>query len=119
MDWKYVYTKGIPIEAQYLYKKALEISNTGRYETALRYFRQAVVIAPRYANAICQMGNCLEKIGRYNEAVAVYERVLSIDPLNTDAQTKKDMITTAGALNGTHTPSRDHQLLRNHNQIPI
>jgi tetratricopeptide (TPR) repeat protein len=119
MDWKYVYTKGIPIEAQYLYQKALELSKTERYESALRYFRQAVVIAPRYAKAICQMGDCLEKLGRYNEAVAFYERTLSIDPLNTDAQAKMDILTTAGKLNGTQFPSRERQPLNGQYQMPI
>ena len=27
MGWKYTYVKGIPIEAQYLYKKAMEMYN--------------------------------------------------------------------------------------------
>lgn len=107
MEWDFVYTRGIPIEAQYLYQKALELSDREKYETALRYFRQAVVIAPRYAKAVCQMGNCLERLGQYYEAVVLYERALAIDPLNKEAQIKRDMITTDGTLNSSHRDPRN------------
>ncbi len=29
MGWKYIYAKGVPIEAQYLYKKAMEMFSIG------------------------------------------------------------------------------------------
>jgi tetratricopeptide (TPR) repeat protein len=77
MGW--LYAKGIPIEAQYLYQKALDISHKGRDEVALRYFRQAVIIAPGYATAIFEMGNCLARLGRYDEAREKYERAAHID----------------------------------------
>jgi len=92
METTYVYTRGIPIEAQYLYAKALEASDHEKYEAALRYFRQAVIIAPRFSKAFCGIGNCLEKLGQYHEAVAVYDRALSVDPHNTDAQARRDSI---------------------------
>ncbi len=37
MGWKYIYTKGVPIEAQYLYKKAMEMFRLGKPESALKY----------------------------------------------------------------------------------
>lgn len=91
MDWKYVYAKGIPIESQYLYRRALELSKLGKYETALRYFRQAVVIAPRYSTALYEIGNCLLKLEQFEEAIAYYSRTLDIDPLNAEAQIKRDI----------------------------
>ncbi len=109
MEWTYVYTRGIPIEAQYLYRKAREFADLEKYETALRYFRQAVIIAPRYAKAVCEMGNCLEKLGQQYEAVVLYERALSIDPLNTDAQFKKDQLMKGRVPDGTDMNSREHQ----------
>lgn len=90
METTYVYTKGIPIEAQYLYSKALELSGRENYEAALRYFRQAVLIAPRFSNALCGMGNCLEKLGQHHEAVNLYNRAVSADPFNTGARIRRD-----------------------------
>ena len=40
MGWTYTYTKGVPIEAQYLFKKAMEVYSMGKTETALKYLRQ-------------------------------------------------------------------------------
>ncbi len=76
MGW--LYARGIPIEAQYLYQKALDMSRKGRDEIALKYFRQAVIIAPGYATAFFEMGNCLARLGRYQEAREKYERASHI-----------------------------------------
>ena len=97
MDW--IYIKGVPIEAQYLYRKALEYSNFERYETALKYFKQAVVIAPRYSKAFYEMGNCLANLGQYDEAIALYNRAIDIDPRIADAQIKRDRILSNRKLN--------------------
>jgi len=101
MDWAYLYTKNIPIESQYLYRKALDLSKLENYETALRYFRQAVIIAPHYSKAFYEMGNCLVKLGQYYEAVVLYNRALAIDPNCTDAQIKRDIIINNGVLKTT------------------
>lgn len=77
MEW--LYAKGIPIEAQFLFRKALALSRNGNDEGALRYFRQAVIIAPRYATAFFEMGNCLARLGRYGEAREKYEQASHID----------------------------------------
>jgi len=74
MEW--LYAKGIPIEAQYLYRKALDLSRKGRYDEALKYFRQSVIIAPGYTKAIFEMGNCFAQMGRYDEAREKYEQAL-------------------------------------------
>jgi tetratricopeptide (TPR) repeat protein len=76
----------------------LELTNLENYATALRYFRQTVIVAPHYSKAIYEMGNCLEKLGHYSEAVELYTRALSFDPLNTDAQIKRDMVTKKRGL---------------------
>lgn len=78
MEW--LYAQGIPIEAQYLYRKAQEMSRTGRDESALKYLKQAVIIAPSYSKAFYEMGNCLEKLGRHCEAFEKYNYVARIDP---------------------------------------
>ncbi|OPX62487.1 MULTISPECIES: tetratricopeptide repeat protein [unclassified Methanoregula] len=78
MEW--LYSKGIPIEAQYLYRKARELARQGQPGMALNYFRQAIVIAPQYSQAYYQMGNCLALLGKYPEALEKYERAIRIDP---------------------------------------
>jgi tetratricopeptide (TPR) repeat protein len=77
MEW--LYAKGIPIEAQFLYRKAQDLSRRGNDEGALKYLRQAVIIAPRYASAFFEMGNCLARLGRIGEAREKYERASHID----------------------------------------
>jgi tetratricopeptide (TPR) repeat protein len=80
MAWKYTYAKGIPIEAQYLYKKAMEMYNLGKTDSALKYLRQTLVIAPCYSKALFTMGTCLEQLGLHGEATARYEQAVQIDP---------------------------------------
>ena len=80
MGWTYTYVKGIPIEAQYLYRKAMEMYSTGNTESALKYLRQTLVIAPGYSKALFSMGNCLEQLGRHDEATVRYEQAIRIEP---------------------------------------
>ena len=80
MGREYIYTKGVPIEAQFLYKKAMEMFRLGKPESALKYFKQTMVIAPRYSKALFEMGNCLTKLGEHEEARVRYEQAFQIDP---------------------------------------
>ena len=80
MGWKYIYAKGVPIEAQYLYKKAMDMFRLGKTESALKYLKQTLVIAPCYSKALFKMGTCLEKLGRHDEAAARYEQAIRIEP---------------------------------------
>jgi tetratricopeptide (TPR) repeat protein len=87
----------IPIEAQYLYRKAVESAQKGKHETALNYLRQVVMIAPRFSRAFNEMGNCLSSMGRNREALAKYEKALTIDPGFTEACQSRNSI--LGKLN--------------------
>lgn len=78
MDWHT--TRGISIEAQFLYRKGIGIAASGQPERALVYFKQALFLAPRYARAIFETGNCLARMGRYDEAMENYRRAARIDP---------------------------------------
>jgi tetratricopeptide (TPR) repeat protein len=80
MGWQYIYAKGVPIEAQYLYRKAMEMFSLGKTECALKYLKQTMVIAPRYSKALFEMGNCLTKLGQHEEARVRYEQAVRIDP---------------------------------------
>jgi pentatricopeptide repeat protein len=90
MNW--VYMKGISIDAQYLYHKAMELLKQERYETALRYFRQATVISPGYAKAFSAMASCHVNLGRFDDAIRLYNRAIEIDPACDEAQVQRDMI---------------------------
>ena len=92
MEW--LYAKGIPIEAQYLYRKAHEMAGRGRDTAALNYYRQALIIAPAYSKALYEMGNCYAHLGKYAEALVLYERAISIDPESGEMQQVRDRITS-------------------------
>jgi tetratricopeptide (TPR) repeat protein len=78
MEW--LSATGIPIEAQCLYRKGIGIAASGQPERALVYLKQAVFLAPHYAKAIFETGNCLTRMGRYDEAGDYYRRAARIDP---------------------------------------
>jgi tetratricopeptide (TPR) repeat protein len=90
MGW--LYAKAIPIEAQYLYRKAMELSVQGQTRMALTYFKQAIVIAPRYTQAYYQMGNCLARLGLYTEAIEKYQQAIRIDPASPEPREKMDQL---------------------------
>jgi TolB-like protein/DNA-binding winged helix-turn-helix (wHTH) protein len=58
----------------------------GNREEALRYFRQAIQINPNYSNVYTWMANLLDDgLGRYDEAFAMEETALRLDPLSIPA----------------------------------
>lgn len=90
IDREWLYAKAIPIEAQYLYRKARELSEQGQTGMALNYYKQAVVIAPWYSQAYYQMGNCFALLGMYREAIEKYQRATQIDPSSPEPREKMD-----------------------------
>lgn len=93
MEW--LYSKGIPIEAQYLYRKALEMEGQGKDATAVKYFRQALIIAPKYSKALFEMGNCFAHLGRFEEALAMYDKAIHVNPEDPEIQKKRADIVSA------------------------
>ena len=95
---------GIPLEAQYLYRHALDLSTDGKKESALKYLSMAVCIAPRFCNAYNAMGNCLDELGRFGAAIKKYEKVLEINPFHAEARLKRALVLKkiewAGELRG-------------------
>lgn len=95
---------GIPLEAQYLYRHALDLSTEGKKESALKYLSMAVCIAPRFCNAYNAMGNCLDELGRFGAAIKKYEKVLEINPFHAEAKLKRALVLKkidwAGQLKG-------------------
>ena len=50
--------------------------NASQPEKALRLFDEALAIDPKHADALMKKGGALEKLERFNEAVACYDRVI-------------------------------------------
>jgi tetratricopeptide (TPR) repeat protein len=82
----------IPLAAIILYRMALGASIQGNHELALKYLSNAVMIAPQFTLAICEMGYCYDKLGRNLEAVSKFENVLKIQPSHVEAVMNKDRI---------------------------
>ena len=82
----------IPLEAITLYRKAIEMSGRGDHDSALKYLSNAVMIAPQFASAICEMGHCYEKLGRFPEAVSKFDKVLRIHPTHVEAEINKTRV---------------------------
>jgi tetratricopeptide (TPR) repeat protein len=82
----------IPLEAISLYRLALEMSRDGNHELALKNLSTAVMLAPKFALAHCEMGRCYEQLGRFPEAVLKFDKVLQIYPSHIEAEMNKTRI---------------------------
>jgi hypothetical protein len=52
----------IPLEAQYLYRRGIELSGQKRDEAAVRCLRQAIIISPRFTGASRELNACLARL---------------------------------------------------------
>ena len=50
------------------------------------------MLAPQFTLAICEMGYCYEKLGRYLESISKFETVLKINPSHLEAEICKNRI---------------------------
>ena len=104
-------TRAPSLEAQVLYRQALEMAGTGRYDEAVHVFQNVVTIAPRFTRALMELGKCLDVLGRYPEARAAYTRVLEIDPQIEEASARRDRFT---GTNGNSQPERQYLTVKTH-----
>jgi len=51
-----------------------------RVDEAIQYYKQALEIDPRYANAHCNLGTLFAAAGALDKAIAHYEKALEFDP---------------------------------------
>jgi tetratricopeptide (TPR) repeat protein len=82
----------IPLEVQFAYRQAVELSRLGNYEVALHRLKQVVAAAPHFSKAFNEMGTCLINMGRDIEALSKFEKALKEDPFNRDAYHNRSMI---------------------------
>ena len=83
---------GISLEAQYLYRNALDLKTNGKKEDALKYLNLAVTVDPRFSKAYNMMGDCLDEMGRYEEAIKKYEKILNLNPENKEVRFKLELV---------------------------
>jgi tetratricopeptide (TPR) repeat protein len=76
------YNTTISLEAQYLYQRGLEMKDQQKEDLALVYLRQAVFIAPSFSKAYRELGNCLARRGRPEEASIYWLKAARIDPIH-------------------------------------
>lgn len=67
-------------KAEYFSRIAMESAGAGNYAGALAYFDRALQEMPGYAGAWREKANCLDAIGRCEDAVSCYDRAIQIDP---------------------------------------
>lgn len=78
--------------AEYFCRRASEASHAGDYLHALEYYDRALSTDPHYAGAWHEKGNCLDELGRCEEALASYDEAIRHDPYNAETWFNKGLI---------------------------
>lgn len=89
----------VPLEAQYLYRRGLEMIDQQKEDAALIYLKQAVFIAPGFSKAYRELGDCLARLGRLQEASLYLGKASRIDPNRCNAA--GNTILKGGSANGS------------------
>lgn len=69
----------------------LELAGDEQYEEACHAFEEALRRKSDYSAAYRQLGNCLERLGQFEEAVATYQKGSHIADGSGDLQAGKEM----------------------------
>ena len=73
------------------YGLAMEYANSGALETAVAEFRNLLAANPKYVAAYYHGGQALEKLGRVEEARAIYSRGVEVSAEVGDAHTREEL----------------------------
>jgi TolB-like protein/Tfp pilus assembly protein PilF len=76
----------LPNEAQIYALQGYITRRQGKHEESLRHLERALELDPRNFLTLTQLGVSYQRLRRYREAAAIYDRALSIYPDNLDAQ---------------------------------
>jgi len=68
----------IPLEARILYRRGMDLLDQQKDEAAVKYLRQAVIIAPRFAGAYRALGICFAHLGREQDAADCQYRLVTM-----------------------------------------
>lgn len=72
-------------KAEYFSKIGMESVGNGNYTSALASFDRALKEMPEYAGAWREKANCLDAMGRCEDAIRCYDHALQIDPGDAEA----------------------------------
>jgi Tfp pilus assembly protein PilF len=82
---------GNPADAFSRYGLAMEYMNSGDLETAVREFRALLDHNPNYAAGYFHGGQTLEKLGRTDEAKALYREGIEVTTAKGDLHTRSEL----------------------------
>lgn len=85
-----------PGNSRMRYMLAMETANSGDLAGAVRIYEELLSADPNYNAAYFHGGQALEKLGRIDEARAIYERGIDATSHNGDGHTRSELM---GALN--------------------
>jgi tetratricopeptide (TPR) repeat protein len=71
-------------EAEYLYRRGLELQEKGFFNEAIACYQDAITISPNNPGAYYNLGTLLQEKGELNEAINYYRKVLQINPNHAD-----------------------------------
>lgn len=69
-------------DAEITYYYAYNMERLRRYDTALEYYQKVIELDPNFAKAYMGMGDMYNEHGELSQAIAAYEKGLSLDPEN-------------------------------------
>ncbi len=69
----------VPKEAIAVYNKALKLSNSGDFDTALEEYRKALQLYPSFIEAYNNMGEIYSHLGESEQALSAYNNALKIE----------------------------------------
>lgn len=88
--------------AQTLVEQAIDAYNKYNCTRAVELLKRAIAIDSRYVRAYSWLGVCYERMGRTNEAIEAFNRVIALAPNSEDARTARSWL---GRLQRAAPPS--------------
>ena len=74
------------------YNMGATLTNRGQMEQAMSFFKKAIELDPKYANAYYQMGLATVGTNKMAEAAPYFTKYLELAPTGQDAETAKQML---------------------------
>ena len=80
-----------PANSRFRYMLAMETANAGDLAAAAQVFEEVLTRDPDYSAAYFHGGQTLEKLGRVNDARAIYQRGIDATMRNGDSHTRGEL----------------------------
>lgn len=84
-------TLTISSAAEYSFRLATESAHRGNFHMALEQIEKAISTDPQFAMAWHERGNCLDELGRCEEALSSYDTAIQLDPHHAEAWFNKGL----------------------------